>query len=269
MHIVVCAKRIPDPEPSAIPFKVDSEQLRRAQVPGLKMVISPYDEQCLEAARRIRDKLGDEVRITAICMGDEEDKKAFKEFFALGADEGVFLLDPGFVGADGFVTARILAAAIGKLAPVDLILTGRMAADFDEGVVGYALAELLDCPMLPCASMLEIEENIVTVQRVVEDGYDLIEADLPAVVSVSNELGEPRRPSMRQIMQAGRMKPTVWGADDLGLSVAQIGAQGALLEKLDLVVPQVQKSCEMIDGETPAILAEQLVSRLRSSRMVI
>ena len=268
MHIVVCAKRIPDPEPSAVPFKVDTDRMRRGQVAGLKMVISPYDLQGLEAALRLRDKHGDQVRITAVCMGAEDDRKAFKELFALGVDEGVFLFDPAFEGADGFVTARILAGAIGKLPAADLILTGRMAADFDEGVVGYALAELLDRPMLPCAATLETEGGAVTVQRVMEDGYDIVEADMPAVVSISNELGEPRRPSMRQMMQAGRMKPAVWGADELDLSADQLGLQGALLDTLDLFVPQIQKSCEMIEGETPVILAEQLIHRLRDARIL-
>lgn len=269
MHIVVCVKRIPDPEPSAVPFKIDRKQHSRANVDGLKLVISPYDEQCLEAALQLRDVHGeDEVQITALCMGNEDDRKGFKELFAMGANEGVLLVDPLFKGADGFVTARILAAAIAKLPPADLVLTGRMAADFDEGVVGYALSELLNRPMLPCAAKIDVECGQVLVKRIVEDGYDLIEAALPAIVSVTNELGDPRRPGMRQLMRAGRMKPVVWGAVDLELSADQIGSEAAILDRIGLTVPEVQKSCEMLQGETSTELVEQLIGRLHEARIL-
>lgn len=217
MHIVVCAKRIPDPEVSAIIFRVDVECRRRARVDGLQMVMSPYDEQCFEAAMRIQDELGEDVRVTALCLGDnDDDLKLFKRAFSWNVESGYYLSDPAFEGGDGFTTARTLATAINNLGDVDLMLVGRQAADKDEGLVGYALARELDIPLFPCAAAVQLEGRNVVVERVLDDGSECIEATLPAVVSVSNELGEPRRPSMRQVMQAGRKKPTRMGCRGAG-----------------------------------------------------
>jgi len=268
MHIVVCAKRIPDPEVSAIIFRIDPDTLRRAEMAGLQMVMSPYDEQCFEAALRIREQLDEEVRITAISLGDNADIKIFKRAFSWDVEAGIFLCDPAFAGGDGYTTALALAAAIRKLGDVDLVLAGRQAADRDEGVVGFGIADLLDVPLLPCAADVKVHDDCVVIERVLDNGVETLEASLPAVVTISNEIGEARRPSMRQVMRAGRQKPTVWNAGDIGLEPGQVGAGAARLVVEDVVIPKVDHQCEYVTGATVAELAEQLVGRLRELRVV-
>ncbi|MEQ8690793.1 MAG: electron transfer flavoprotein subunit beta/FixA family protein [Pseudomonadales bacterium] len=267
MHIVVCAKYIPDPEFSSIAFEINPDTLRRAEVPGLKKVMSPYDEQCFEVALQVREQLGDDIRITVLCLGDEDDAKIFKTAFSLGADQGIFLNDPVLAGADGYITAMALSAAIRKLGDVNLVLTGRMAADYDEGIVGYGIAELLGWPVLPCAGSVSVGESSVNVERIRANGHDVIEAALPAVVTVSNEVGEPRRPTMRQIMQAGRMKPEEWCVDDLQLNENELDVQGARLVVEDVFVPTVERHCDFIQAATAADTAAQLVELLRTMKV--
>ena len=268
MHIVVCVKRIPDPEVSAIPFRIDPETLKRVEVPGLKLVMSPYDEQCLEAALRIREQQGEDVKITALSLGEPDDISVFKSAFSFDCDEGVFLQDPAFAGGDGYSTALALASAIRKLGNVDLILVGRQAADGDEGIVGFGLAEILDMPLLPWAASIQIENDSVIVERILDDATETIIASLPAVASISNEIGEPRQPTMRQIMAAGRRKPEIWNASDLGLSADQVGAGGVRLVVENVYVPQRDRACELIGEGAPAEIADALVRKLNQRRVL-
>jgi electron transfer flavoprotein beta subunit len=269
IHIVVLAKRIPDPEPSAVPFRVDPDTWRRIEVPGLQMVVSPYDEQCIEVALRLREQLGG-ARITVLSLGRGrgEDIKLFKRVFSWEVDAGVFLCDPAFDGGDATTTARVLAAGVRKLEDVDLVLAGRQAADFDEGVVGLTVAELLEWPVLPVAGSVQIDGGSVTVDRLLEAGIATLQADLPAVVTVSNEVGPPRQPSMRQMMRAGRMKPEVWTASDLGLDEDQVGSQAARLRIEEVFVPQIARDCEFVAGDTPEEQAADLLRRLDDRRVL-
>lgn len=269
MHIVVCAKWIPDPEVSAVQFRIDPETQKREKIDGLAYVVSPYDEQCFEAALRIRDELGEEeVQITALCLGPESDIKLFKRAFSWDVQTGYFLCDPAFDGGDGYTTSLALGTAIRKIGDVDLVLTGQQAADGDEGVVGFGIAEFLGVPLLPCAGTVKVSDGSVVVDRILDDGFETLETQLPAVVTISNELGEPRRPSMRQVMKAGRMKPEQWTAADIGLDVAQLGGAGVRLVVDDVFVPEIDHTCEFLTGGSPDELAESLVSRLHELRVL-
>ena len=268
MHIVVCAKRIPDPEISGVSFKIDPETQRRVELPGLKMVMSPYDEQCFEAALRVRESQDESVRITALCLGQGEDVKIFKDAFAWDADEGIFISDPAFVSGDGYTTATVLSAAIEKLGDVDLILVGRQAADRDEGVVGYGIAELLGIPLLPCAADVKLNDGLLVIERFLDNGSEILEAALPVVVTISNEIGTPRKPTMRQIMKAGRKKPETWNATDLGLDVDQPGVGTARLLVEEIFVPDNHRECEFVTGDTPAECAQRVVDQLKELRVL-
>lgn len=263
MHIVVCVKQIADPEVPAAQFRVDETAKQAVFWPGTRSVISPFDEQALEAALRLRDALG-EAKITTVTLGPEPARAAIKAALSMGADAAVLLRDAAFDGCDARTTAHALAAAIRKLDPVDLVLTGRQAADLDAGVVGLGVAELLGLPAISCAKALRLAEGMLTVERVVGDGIETVETALPALVTVSHELGAPRKASLRETMRAAKKPVTLWSAANLGLDAAQL-APRRVVERLHAPVNDV--SCEFIAGDSPEQAALALIDRLKQARL--
>jgi len=268
MRIAVCVKQVPNPDALAAVLRIDEAGMAALLPPGHPQVMSPFDEQAVEAALRIRDKLGAAVKITAVTLGPESARAVLKQALSLGADDGVHLLDPAFDGSDAYATARALAAALRKLGDVDLVLAGRQAADWDAGIVGMGIAELLGLAAVSYARAIEPIDGGVRVERVLQDGFETMEASLPALVTISNELGEVRKPNLRETMRAARKPVAVWTASDLGLAAGDVGAAGArrVLERLYL--PQKDGACEMIDAATPAEQAARLIARLRESRVL-
>lgn len=267
MHIIVCVKQIPNPETPAHLFKVDEATKCVLPAPNMPLVISPFDEQAIEAALRLRDTLG-EVKITVVSLGPESAREALKHGLSMGADEAVLLSDPAFQGSDSYTTVLALAEAIKKIGEYDLILTGRQAADWDAGVVGLGIAELLNVPAITFAKDVQVHERTVRVERVLQDGFETVEAPLPALVTISNELGEPRSPNLRQVMRAARKKATVWSAADLGLDPSQVGAVGARLTVERLFIPVKESQCEFITGASPQEQAANLLRRLQEMRVL-
>ena len=267
MHIVVCVKQIPNPEIAASQFRVDEQAKKVVPLPGTAMVMSPFDEQALEAALRLRDN-GLAARITVMTLGPEGARATLKHGLAMGADDAVLIADAGLDSGNGYTTARVLAMAIRKLGAPDLILAGRQAADWDAGVVGCGIAEMLDLPVITFARSVEVKDGIVRVERVVENGFDVVEAPLPAVVTVSNELGKPRTPSLRETMRASRKPVTAWAAADIGIDAAQLAQDRARRTLERLFIPIEDARCEFIAGDTPRAQAENLVQRMREARVL-
>lgn len=266
MHIVVCVKQIPNPEAAFSMFKVDEQAKKVLPAPGLQQVMSPFDEQAVEAALRLREA-GADGKITVMTLGPEAARNALKHGLAMGADEGVLLHDAAFEDGDGFTTAMTLAAAIRKLGAVDLVLAGRQAADWDAGIVGAGIGELLGLPVISFAQDVKLANGVLRVERVLDDGTETVEAALPAVVTVSNELGEARKPTLRETMRAARKPVAAWGAGDLGLDPAATGAAGArrIIERL--YVPVKNARCELIAGDA-AEQAAALAGRLREAKLI-
>jgi electron transfer flavoprotein beta subunit len=267
MHIVVCVKHVPDPEAAFGMFKIDEQAKKVVPAAGLPWVMSPFDAQAVEAALRIRDKQPD-TRISVMTLGSETARNALKHGLAMGADDGVLLADAAFDDGDGYATAYALTAAIRKLGSVDFVLTGRQAADWDAGVVGAGIAELLGVPAISFAMEVQIENGAVRVERVLDDGTEIVEAALPALVTVSNELGAARAPSLRETMRAARKPVLVWSAADLGMAAGEIGAAGARCVRERVFVPVKDSHCEMIDGASPAAQAANLAQRLREAKVI-
>ena len=267
MHIAVCIKYIPDPEAAFSMFTIDEQAKKVVPASGLKHIVSPFDEQAIEAALRIREQHAG-TRITVMTLGNEVSRNALKHGLAMGADDGVLLVDSAFNDGDSYTTACVLSAALTKLGAVDLVLVGRQAADGDAGVVGAGLAELQGRPLLTFAKSVSVENNAVRVERVLEDGTEIVEADLPAVVTVSNELGAPRAPSLRETMRAARKPVVVWSNADLQLDVAQVGAAGARSVRERLFAPGKTVQCEFIGGAAPEAQGERLAQRLREARVI-
>ena len=267
MHIVVCVKLVPDPEAAFSMFKIDEQAKTVVPAPGLPWVMSPFDEQAVEAALRIREKLPG-TRISVMTLGPEAARNVLKHGLAMGADDGVLLADAAFELGDSYTTAYTLAAAIRKLGNCDLVLTGRQAADWDAGVVGAGTAELLGVPVIAFAKEVRIDGSAVRVERVLDDGTEIVEAQLPALVTVSNELGAARAPNLRETMRAARKPVVVWSAADLGVAAGEVGAAGSRCVRERVFVPAKDNRCEMVEGATPEEQAVKLAQRLREAKVI-
>ncbi len=265
MHILACIKQILDPEIATTVFRVNEEINEVVPIPGMSPVISPFDAQAVEAAMRLKDADTENVKLTVVSMGSDAARAVLKQGLAMGADEALLLSDPAFEGADATVTANVIAAAAKKLGDVDLIITGRQAADGDVGVVGLGIAELLGIPAVTFAKDVQIENGVLKVERVLEDGFETIEASLPAVVTIAHELGKPRYTSLRETMRAARKPTAKMGADDLGLSPADLSPRKSI-ERLFIPVNDIE--CEFIEADTPQAIASSLAQKLKEADLI-
>ncbi len=225
MKIVVCIKEILDPDIAASVFTID-ERAKKAVPLSARLVISPFDAQAIEVALRIRDAIPD-TAITLLSLGGESARSIAKYGLSLGADDAILLIDPVFDDGDSYTTARALATAIRKIGDVGLVLTGRQAADDDAGVVGLGIAELLDIPAVTFACGVSVDGETLGVERVLGESSETIDLAMPALITVSHEVGSVRRANLRETMKAARKPVSVWSAADLGLDPSQVGARGA------------------------------------------
>ena len=267
MHLVVCAKQIPDPETPPAAFRVDEAKNEVIPVQGIPPVLSQFDGMAAEAALRIIEAAGD-GKITVISLGQESAQAAIKQVLAMGADEGILLEDEVLQGGDSYTTARTLAAAIEHLGDVDAVLCGRQAADWDMGQVGLGIAELLGWPSAIIGKDVKVDDGNMVVERVVADGFETVSMPLPAVVTISNEIGDPRYPKLQQIMQAARKTVTRLSADELGLDASTVGDAGARLKLERLFIPVVEGEVEIMEGETPQEQAQALAAALREAKIL-
>ncbi len=261
MNIIVCVKQVPDPQMPMASFKIDPATNKLVPAPGIPPVINGYDEQAVEAALRLKEANGG--KITALSLGKELVSDVIKKPLSMGADELILLQDDAFKDGDDYVTAYALAAAIKKIGEYDLIICGRQASDFDSGVVGAGIGEILGLPVITIARDIKMTDGVIRVERVVPDGYEVVEASPPVVVTVSNELGQPRYPTLRGIMAAGRKQPTVWSAQDLGLD-----ATVSRMKLLKLYQPDKISQCEFIEGGSPAEAGVNLALKLREAKII-
>jgi electron transfer flavoprotein beta subunit len=265
VRIAVLVKQVPNPESLGAVLRIDAAARSVVLPPGHPMVMSPFDEQALEAALRIRDQLGTGVGICAVTLGPESARAALKHALSLGADDAVHLLDPAFDDADSYVTAHALAAALRRLGPVDLVLAGRQAADWDAGVVALGVAEILGLPSIGFACELTASTQSIRVERVLADGFETFESALPALVTVSNELGEVRKPNLRETMRAARKPVATWTAAEIGLDASQLAPRRKLAR---LYQPQKKARCEWVEAATAAERGARLAQRLHAERLL-
>jgi len=266
MNIVVCVKEILDPEAPADSYTIDS--INNVLVPKGKIakVLNPFDEQAVEAALRIKDKLG--AKVTAMSVGKQMDRVVTKKPVFMGADELILLEDEGFADGDSWSTAYAIAAAIRKVGQCDLVLCGRQAADSNAGQVGIAIAELLGLPHVSVVRKIDIFNGKARIERVTSDGYETVEVELPALITVTNELGQARYPAIQNIRIANKIQPTVWKPSDIGLDSSQTGKQGRRQKLIKLFQPVREGTCEIVDGETVQEAAENLAFVLRKAKIL-
>jgi len=267
LHIVVCVKQVPDWDIPPSSFKIDEAAKQVVPPPGVAAVRSQFDEIGVEAAMRIKDQ-DPEAKVTILTMGPESARDAIKHSLAMGADEGLLLTDGLFEDLDWSQIALVLSTAVSKLEDVNIVICGRQAVDWDMGVTGTGIAELLGWPALTIGKDVQVQDGTIVVERVLSDGFETVEAPLPAVATVSNELGEPRYPKLQQIMKAAKKQVTIWSAADLGLDESQLGADARTLSLERLFVPVSETECEFIGGDTPEEKAQNLALKLREAKLI-
>jgi electron transfer flavoprotein beta subunit len=266
MNMVVCCKQIIDPEAPPASFKIDAANNKVIQPPNVPLVTSPFDANAVEAALKIKDKQGG--KITIVSLGNKLDVKVAKNPLSMGADELVLLDDPAFDGGDSWSTASALAAAIKKIGQFDIVFCGRQAADWDAGQVGIGIAEFLGVPCVTLAKKVEVADGKATIERVITDGSQIVEVNLPVVITVSNEIGEPRIAKLQGIMAAAKKQPIMWKPADIGLDAATLGASGRKSKLQKLFQPVKESKCEIIKGETPIEAGEKLAEKLREVKLI-
>jgi electron transfer flavoprotein beta subunit len=266
MHIIVCVKQVPDPEAPPGVYGVDAEGRQVALRRGTSWVLNPYDENAVEAALRLKDSHGGKV--TLLGLGPPQWQDFLQEAMGTGADEAVLLSDPAFEGGDGFATAYVLAKGIQKIGDYDLVICGRQAADTDAGIVGSCIAENLGLPCVTIARSIEVSDRKARVERLLEDGYEVLELALPAVITVTSEMLKPRYATMDTIMAATQREVPLWNAQDLGADPALAGPAGSRLRQVHLSVAQTRVECQMVEGEDEAEKAEKLVALLRANKVL-
>lgn len=258
LNIIVCAKQIPDPEAPFSNVSVDVEN--KEVIVDAPDVISPYDENALEAALRIKEEVG--AKITVLSMGKKVSDTVLRKTLAAGADELILIEDPQFELLESSSVAYVLSRAVNKIGEYDLVLVGRQAGDWDSGQVGLILGELLGVPTISLARSVKVKDGNVIVEKTIPIGYEVVEAGLPAVVTVSNEVGELRYVSRTKIL--GLIKKPIripkWGAKVL---VEDPG----MLKKLQMVElmppPDMGRDCSFIEGASPEETAEKLAAIFR------
>jgi electron transfer flavoprotein beta subunit len=267
MKIVICAKEVLDPDAvdnyvlhGRLEIGADGKSLTQSAIPRL---MNAYDEQAIEVALRLRDA-GVTATIHTVTVGGQDPTTLLRHAAAMGADE-IAAIDPGTPDLDGHAVAALLAGYVRSLGGADLVLCGRQASDDDQGVVPALLGEQLGLPVVTVARAVERTDGGVRVTRVTPDGDEIVEATCPAVVTVSNEVGTPRYPTMQRKMKARKMEPKRFKPADLGLDPAALAPRVKMVRQF---VPAVQGSCEFLNGDSPAAVARQLVERLRAEKVI-
>lgn len=261
MNIVVLVKQVP--EIALVNVDESKGEVVYPQGPG---VINPFDSYAIEEALKIKEKHGGTT--TAVSVGGKESEVALREALSLGIEKAVLLSDPAFEKSDNQAIAKILAAALEKLGDYHLIMGGKQAVDSDDAMVPAALGARLGLAQsMFVRKIVSISETALTVERITEDGYDVVELKLPAVISLVKEINEPRLPSLKGKMMAKKAKIESYTAADLGLDGSGLGHDSPT--RVDKAAnPPPRPAGEIIEGETPEEIADKLFKKLREDQII-
>jgi electron transfer flavoprotein alpha/beta subunit len=260
MEIVVCVKQVPD----TTEVKIDpvTNTLIREGVPS---IVNPFDKYALEMALQLKDKHGG--RITALSMGPPQAANALKECIAMGADQAILLSDRAFAGGDTLATSYTLSAAVRKMGNVDLIICGKQAIDGDTAQVGPEMAEHLGIGQMTYVSRIEVDGERVIADREQDEGYDVIEARLPLVVSIIKLPTDPRLPTVKGTARAYRTEIPVWTAVDLDIDAKDVGLNGSPTLVKRIFTPQRRGQGEIIEGDSKDAV-DLLVDKLMQAKII-
>jgi electron transfer flavoprotein beta subunit len=258
MKILVLIKQVPD----TTDVKIDpvTNTLKRE---GVAAVINPFDMYAIEEALRVKERIGAGAEVVAISMGPPQAKEALKEAISMGCDSAVLLSDRKFAGSDTWATSYTLSRAIKKIGDYKVIFCGKQASDGDTAQVGPGVSMHLDIPQVTYVKKIEkIDGERATLERMTEEGYDIIETPLPAVFTVVKEINEPRLPSLKGKMKAKKAEIPVWNAEDIGCEEDKIGLDGSPTRVVKVFTPAPREGGQMITGE-PDEIAVKLAGVLK------
>ena len=250
MNIIVCIKQVP--ETTEVRINPETNTLIRE---GVKSIINPFDMYAIEEALRLKEKFGGKT--TALTMGPPQADAALREAISLGIDEGILLCDRAFAGSDTWATSYTLAGAIKKIGGFDLILCGKQASDGDTAQVGPGISTHLDIPQVTYVKKIEdANDKVMRVERMLEEGYEVVETPLPALLTVVKEINEPRLPSLKGMMRAKSAKIIIWAQKELNLDPQQIGLCGSPTQVVKIFTPPHRTGGQILTGEIPEVAAK-------------
>jgi len=266
MHIIVCVKQTP----SSDNVKVDPSTgcLIRD---GVESAMNPFDEFAVEEAVRLKERLSGSI-VTAVTMGPPQAENVIREAIARGCDTGIHICDKALAGSDTWATSYTLSMAVKKLSekqPAGLVICGKQTNDSDTGHVGPGIAAWLDWPCTAFVRKVEeISETLIRVERLMEDGYDVLEMPVPAVLSVIKEINEPRVASLKGRLAAKRAAILRFSCTDLGCDPAIIGGSGSPTSVVKCFAPGRRTGGMRIEGADPREKAAKLISILREGKFI-
>jgi len=250
MNIIVCIKQVP--ETTEVRINPETNTLIRE---GVKSIINPFDMYAIEEGVRFKERFGGKV--TVITMGPPQAEAALREAISMGADEGILVCDRAFAGSDTWATSYTLSGAIKKLGSFDLILCGKQASDGDTAQVGPGISTHLDIPQVTYVKKIEeVKEKVMRVERMLEEGYEVIETSMPVLLTVVKEINEPRIPSLKGMMRAKQAKIITWTQKELNLDPQQIGLCGSPTQVVKIFSPPHRTGGLIFTGEIPEMVAK-------------
>lgn len=262
MHIVVLVKQVPATD--NVRLDPETGSMIRG---GKDNVINPLDEHAVAEAVRLKG-LAAGAKVTAITMGPEAAREVLREALARGADQAILLSGRAYAGADTIATSRALAAAIRKLAPVDLVLAGERATDGETGQTGPMVGARLEMPVVTYVRRVDWRDGSLQAERIVEDGFEQVEVSLPALLTVIRDINTPQAPSLQRRLKALKIDPPVWGPEELSLSPDQLGLKGSPTRVVKVFSPKLTRQTNMFGPRETAKGMEELLRQL-SFRSVI
>jgi len=263
MKIIVLVKQVPN----TAEVKLDPKTGNLIRE-GIESIINPDDRHALEAAARLKEVAGGKV--TVLSMGPPQAIDAVSEAMGMGADEGILLTDRAFAGADTWATSSTLGKAVETIGAFDVILCGRQAVDGDTAQIGPQVADYLKIPQVTYVfGIEEIKEKSLVVKRRLEDGFERVECDLPALLTVIGEMNTPRYPLVNRLIDACREKAPIkiWNAADIGVQTRDIGLEGSLTHVIKTFAPKLQRQIEMIQGDAKTAV-KTLAGKLKEKKLL-
>ncbi len=264
MDIVVLIKQVPDS--SEVKLDPKTGHLLRE---GIGAIMNPDDRHALEAAVRLKEAHGG--RIVVLSMGPAQAIDVVSEAIGMGADEAVLLSDSAFAGADTWATSSTLGKAIEKIGKYDLIICGRQAIDGDTAQIGPQVAEYLGLPQVTYVFDIEaVTDGTVVVKKRLEDGYEKVQCDLPALLTVIAEVNRTRYPAIGNLIDAcGEQAPIrIWNAADIGVMTCDVGLAGSLTHVIRTFAPKGGRQTQMLEGDTGTVV-RTLLEKLRENHLVL
>lgn len=255
MKMYVCVKQIPDPNTVVSKLDPNTKRLVRS---GVSLVLDPGDETTISAAIKLRDTLGNS-ELTAVCMGPASAQEAMRRALAMGVDRAILVTDPALGGSDSISTARVLATVL-KQEGAELIFCSTESTDGYTGMVPGGIAEFLGIPQLTFAREIKVDGQKATIHRVTQAGYQVVEANLPAVVTIASGSFEAIYPTMKGIMGA-KKKPFIQKSlADLGIDASQVGEAGARERVLAIGQAEARAAGQIVkdEGNAAQVIADFL-----------